>query len=413
MKTHSLYTGYEMQAESMEHAAEVSWDSPVSRELVKEADLTARRSKPCVRLACGGAPASFRSGVMRAAKEFRWEVLGEHTNPKRKLDGLLADALKCDSTLASDVPVVYFHSNAMVNHSAPEESIVVSVDPVQTGRTGAGHLLSLGMDHFVFFRSHRSEGAMKLADGFTAACLEAEKHSVLLDSSEVTTAERADWLLREVAKLPVPCAVMADDDRYAIEMIAAARECGLRVPEDIAVLGTGDNTKVHSRSAVEVSSVDMNLEMLGYTAAWLLDKRMRGEEVKPKKQGILPGRVICRKSTQTFACDIPGISKAILKIRSEYFQQISVPAMAKECGLSVRSLYRLYRATTGNTIGKDIMARRMEAAADMLCREDMKLEPIAMETGLGNAKNLCRLFKEYFGQTPGQWRASRREMLLQ
>ncbi len=105
-------------------------------------------------------------------------------------------------------------------------------------------------------------------------------------------------------------------------------------------------------------------------------------------------------------CDNPAIYKAILKIRDEYSRPHTVSSLARECGMSVRSLHRLYRSVTGNTIGKDLIARRIEAAADMLREDDIKLEPVAMETGLRNAKNLCRLFKEHLGLTPGQWKDS-------
>lgn len=102
----------------------------------------------------------------------------------------------------------------------------------------------------------------------------------------------------------------------------------------------------------------------------------------------------------------PGIAKAIQMIRNEYSRPLKVGSLARECGMSVRTLHRLYRAVTGNTIGKDLAARRIHAAADMLRIDGLKLEPIAMETGLHSAKNLCRLFKEHFGVTPGQWKES-------
>jgi LacI family transcriptional regulator len=104
--------------------------------------------------------------------------------------------------------------------------------------------------------------------------------------------------------------------------------------------------------------------------------------------------------------ELPGISKAILTIRNEYSRPLTVSSLARECGMSVRTLHRLYRSATGNTIGKDLVTRRIEAAADLLRHGDAKLEPVAMETGLRSAKNLCRLFKDHLGLTPGQWKDS-------
>ncbi|RYD65728.1 MAG: AraC family transcriptional regulator [Verrucomicrobiaceae bacterium] len=110
--------------------------------------------------------------------------------------------------------------------------------------------------------------------------------------------------------------------------------------------------------------------------------------------------------TELQECDNPGIRKVLRTIRDEYSRPLTVSSLARECGMSVRSLHRLYRSVTGTTIGQDIIARRIEAAAAMLREDDVKLEPVAMETGLGNAKNLCRLFKEHLGVTPGQWKES-------
>lgn len=103
-------------------------------------------------------------------------------------------------------------------------------------------------------------------------------------------------------------------------------------------------------------------------------------------------------------CHIRGIAKAIRTIRHEYHRPLSVAALARECGMSVRTLHRLYRAATGNTIAKDLIARRIEVAARMLSEDGTKLEAVALETGLRNAKNLCRLFKERLGTTPGRWK---------
>lgn len=120
------------------------------------------------------------------------------------------------------------------------------------------------------------------------------------------------------------------------------------------------------------------------------------------------GRPACALLPPPAAHHFSGISKAIRTIREEYSRPLTIPSLARECGMSVRSLHRRYRDVTGTTIGKDLLARRLKAAAEMLRENDIKLEPLAMETGLRNAKNLCRLFKEYFGLTPGQWKDSHR-----
>lgn len=351
------------------------------------------------------------AGILRAARELRWDVVENTMASGREFDGVLSTTGPNELwrwTRELSCPLIRIVGNTVSAASVmPVDGVcTVAPDLGKAGEMAARHLLSLGNSNIVFFRNYGAGGPDSLCASFLETCRLAGKEAIVIDSTVHQPVDRANWLLAQISRLPLPSAIMADHDRFAIEITTAARELGLRVPEDIAVIGMENVATAQQRSSIPVTSVDMNLELLGYTAARLLHRAMSGETIEPKLHLISPRRVIERESTATFACEIPGISKAILKIRSQYPHSISVSAMARECGMSVRNLYRLYRATTGNTIGKDIMARRMTAAAELLRDETLKLEPIAIETGLGNAKNLCRLFKEHFGQTPGQWRAA-------
>lgn len=370
-----------------------------------------RGRKPLVSMMLDPRAPEVHAGILRAAHELRWDVVENTMASGRVFDGVLSTTGPEELwrwTRELSCPLIRIVGNTVSAATVmPVHGIcTVAPDLGKAGEMAARHLLSLGNSNIAFFRNYGSVGPDSLCESFLETCRLAGKEAVVIDSTAHQLVDRANWLLQQISQLPLPCAIMADHDRFAVEIITAAREVGLRVPEDIAVIGMENVAFVQQRSHVPVTSVDMNLELLGYTAARLLDRAMRGETIEPKLRLIPPRRVVERESTATFACEIPGISKAILKIRSQYSRSISVSAMARECGMSVRNLYRLYRSTTGNTIGKDIMARRMAAAAELLRDDTLKLEPIAIETGLGNAKNLCRLFKEHFGQTPGQWRAA-------
>ena len=149
----------------------------------------------------------------------------------------------------------------------------------------------------------------------------------------------------------------------------------------------------HDGSGDDTTRVGASTSLTGGGYDW-------SDGVRQERNSLHEGRAAIHE------CDNPGIRKVLRTIRYEYSRPLSVSSLARECGMSVRSLHRLYRSVTGNTIGQDIIARRIEAAAMMLREDDVKLEPVAMETGLGNAKNLCRLFKEHLGLTPGQWKES-------
>lgn len=356
-------------------------------------------------------------GIVRAARELRWDLVIGNAPQERQFDGVLSTTNADDLwhwTRGLECPVVRMLSTVVSSASAmPSDDMpTVALDLNAAGEIAARHLISLGMPNVAFFRNYGSEGPSALMRSFSESCRFAGKDVIVIDAVSEKPSDRQAWLKERLSRLPLPCAVMADHDRFGMEVIEVASGLGMRVPEDLAVLGIENAPAVQKRSVVPLSSVDMNLELMGYAGARLLEKAMKGEDIEPKHHLIPPNRVSERKSTATYVCDSPGISKAIVKIRGNYHRPISIKAMAKECGLSIRSLYRLYRATTGNTIGQDIMTLRIEAAAEMLRNENLKLEPIAIETGLGNAKNLCRLFKEHYGLTPGQWRATRNPLAV-
>lgn len=341
----------------------------------------------------------FRPVIEKIVREFGWVTSDETAAGTNAIAGVIRVGA---GDIGTSCPVVKLLG---LDASVEEPSgcvATVSPDPGPCGELAAGHLLSLGFGNIALF--HRGSAAdTPFCKSFLESCRSAGKEPVVLpsDPSDAGASVRA-----HLAGLETPCAIMADDDLLAAEIISTALTMGMRVPGDVAVLGTGglsipDHVAIHP-----LTVIDLNLERIGYAAALLLDRAMRGEPVLPARSLVPPKGIVERGSTATYACENPGISRAIVKIRTQYRRPLRVALLARECGMSVRNLYRQYRQVTGNTIGQDILARRMEAAANLLRDERLKLHVIAVETGLGNARNLCRLFKDYYGQTPGQWRAA-------
>jgi LacI family transcriptional regulator len=75
----------------------------------------------------------------------------------------------------------------------------------------------------------------------------------------------------------VPTAVFAGADVAALGVFRAARELGLRIPEDLSLAGY-NNTAVAALSPVQLTSVDQAGGEMGATAARLLLERVEGRE---------------------------------------------------------------------------------------------------------------------------------------
>ncbi len=350
----------------------------------------------------------LHAGVVRAAREFDWE-LGQPLFSLRGAEGGLGD---CDGVLlvtasAPDVgwlatlpcPVVGILDEAVEAEASGMAQ--VTLDFAEAGRMAARHLLALELPHLGFISRNEGGAEGLLGKSFMAAC-----RSEGLRGFSCQVAPARERLKRQIAALPLPCGVLTDDDALAVELIDCARDLGFCVPEDLAVLGVKDVALVHGRSQVPVSSVHMNLEAAGHAAAETMHGILCGDLPADHRCVIAPKGIAARESTAVPTRGAPRISKALQKVRQDFSQPLTISLLAKEAGTSVRTLQRLYPLATGLSVSDDIMARRLEAAAGLLRRSRHKLQTIAAETGFRNAKNLCRRFKEAYGMTPGEWRES-------
>jgi DNA-binding LacI/PurR family transcriptional regulator len=94
-----------------------------------------------------------------------------------------------------------------------------------------------------------------------------------------------------------PSAFLADDDLLAAGLIAAAHELGLRVPEDVAVVGF-DDLDLARLTTPPLTTVRFDPEALGAAAFGLLHARLQGQ--RPKNI-VLPSELIVRGSTTPYA----------------------------------------------------------------------------------------------------------------
>jgi LacI family transcriptional regulator len=96
---------------------------------------------------------------------------------------------------------------------------------------------------------------------------------------------------------PVPDGVFCYNDPVAIGAMRAISEAGLKVPEDIAVVGAG-NVHYSDFLAVPLTTVDQGTFEIGQRAANLLLERIAAKRsVRPRKVLIVP-RLVVRQSTQ-------------------------------------------------------------------------------------------------------------------
>jgi len=96
----------------------------------------------------------------------------------------------------------------------------------------------------------------------------------------------------------LPTAVLAMNDLMAVGAMDAIRESKLRVPEDISVVGF-DNREVSKFVFPKLTTVEIDLKAIGYTAAQMVTQKLDGAgEYADKRNIIVPSRLKVRETVK-------------------------------------------------------------------------------------------------------------------
>ena len=231
-------------------------------------------------------------------------------------------------------------------------------------------------------------------------------HNFELEDHCEKTLERqlADWLL----SLSKPVGLMAQDDLLAHEAINICRFEGVRVPEDIGIIGVDNDELICELSSPTLSSVALNCERIGFEAAKVLDNILTGQKRCPIEVQIEPIKVVLRQSTDSVGIDDPVVAAAMRSIREHVDQAISVTELSRQLFVSRRSLEMRFEKILGRPPHEEIMRCRMARARELLIGTDMKLTAISIAAGFSSVRFMHRAFQQRLKQTPGEFRTTNR-----
>jgi LacI family transcriptional regulator len=174
----------------------------------------------------------------------------------------------------------------------------VVTDDVEVGRLAASHLVEQGRQAIAHILGPPIVHAKRRADGYKAAL------------KQLGARTRAEWIVRggfmeadgyrAMTKLlalePRIDAVFATNDPTAIGAMKAIWDAGLRVPEDIAIVGAGD-IALGDLLRVPLTTVSWSREEQGKQAAKLLLDRIGPEPSDRFRSVVIPPHLIVRRSS--------------------------------------------------------------------------------------------------------------------
>jgi len=91
-------------------------------------------------------------------------------------------------------------------------------------------------------------------------------------------------------------------------------------------------------------------------------------------------------------------------IADHYLENLRLDDLAETAHISSCYLSKLFRQETGQTIGDYITSFRVAKAKDLLIHEEWKIIEIANLVGYESPNHFSRVFKQYAGKTPSEYR---------
>jgi LacI family transcriptional regulator len=206
--------------------------------------------------------------------------------------------------------------------------------------------------------------------------------------------------------LPRPIGIVACNDVRGHHVLDACRTLNIGVPEEAAVIGVDNAETFCTLCDPPLTSVVPDAERIGYEAAALLQRLMRGQRVSEGTVLFPPRGVVSRQSTDSVAILDPVVARAVRYIRENAHHPISIEDVLARSGVSRSTLERRFRRALGRSPYDEIGRIRLKRVKSLLSETDWPLTRIAEETGFDHPEYLMVQFKRETGLTPTQWRRS-------
>jgi LacI family transcriptional regulator len=303
------------------------------------------------------------------------------------------------------IPTVYTHAEPTV-----PDAYVVRDDDHAIGQRAAEHLLSLGLRHLAFCGTTVGEFNRRRAEGFALAARDAGASCTAYFGAPMRFRDEAsfkagqDELIEWLRQLPQPIGVMASFDLRAMEVLRACQLAGIRVPEEVAVIGVDNRTELCEAVWPSLSSITRNDYQRGMIAAQMLLDLIRHESLPSRLALVKPGALVQRLSTTMLATADPLVVQFVRIAQRQLAAGVSVEQILDMLNVSRRALEKRTQAALGRTPAEQVRRLRVERAKQLLVESNDSMSDIAFACGYRNQNRFAQAFRLATGESPTGWR---------
>ncbi len=369
-----------------------------------------------VLLALGWYDYHLHQGIEKYAREHGWHLYSDLAREKVipwgwEGDGILA-WLGADDDLAGFVQTA---KKPTVDFSLRRPQLKfprVLEDHAHAAQLVADHFLSRGFSNFMFYSDtdnwsyeERGEGFIKALERAGRACTWLRwRQSPAFATGHGEWKRKRDWLGTQMKQATKPLAVFAANDHQALDVLETCESIGISVPEEVSIVGAENYLLAPDAMHTPLSSVDTNLEMLGYRGAELLETLMAGKAPPSEPIRIPAAGVVARKSSDILAITHQGVAKSLRYISEHVQEPVQIMDLTSVAAMSRRGLHKAFLEHLGRTPGQELQRVRIERAKKLLTESGLKVEVVARSCGYQSINSFCVAFKRVTGMSAKMFR---------
>lgn len=290
----------------------------------------------------------------------------------------------------------------------------VSTDNRAMGTLAAEHLLDRGFTRFAYcgFPRTRVNGwSVTRAQAFCRRIEEAGFSCSVFTGKKRSArqwgklqSELSEWLV----SLETPIGLMACNDIRARHLLEACRNLGIRVPDDLAVIGVDNDEVMCELTNPPLTSIEQGSRQIGYEAALLLEQLMDGKKIPRLRTLLEPENIVVRQSTDILAIEDDTVARAVAYIREHACDPVQISDVLRQVDISRSTLDKQFHATLGRTIHAEMQRVKIAEAKRLLTTTNMPVKHISPRCGFEYLQYFTTVFRQHTGRTPAEYRRGSR-----
>lgn len=357
----------------------------------------------------------WQLSIFRTVQEFTAETVRQEI--QRGTEGFIVGIPGTDEALSAlaqtDIPTVLMNVTGGNIQKRKSNLSFVRSDSDEIGSAAARELLKEGAYKCFGYAGYRTDESWSRERG-AAFRSELEKAGFIGRMFDLThypgklddRATMIHWL----KSLTKPCGILASCDDRAFELLDVCREAGIRVPEEIGILGINNDPILCENSEPRLSSVQPDFIQEGFLAAQILGKMLASPAYgKAQRGSVYPvgiRQIVHRDSTHPVSGAGLLVQKALAFIEKNATRGIGVNDVTRHLKVSYSLLHLRFQELLHETVYETILRVRLDSVRHRLRHSAEPIDAIAEDCGWKNPASLKKLFKTRYGVSMRAYRQS-------